>query len=1794
MIIGRRKGRGNTFSLQVMECCVGILFLCTSGIVAAAVDDVTHIVITSAVGGTSPLQISEIVAFDANTSQDVALGSAGASASATGIWNDDIESYGPQLAIDGEAMPGKDSSKNYYHSDNAPAAALTITLAQPTTIGRIDIVGRGDCCLERDRYNIELLNASATRLDFRQDIEVDYTRRGTAQFAVLAGVEEVGEWGEVKDWPLVSVSMASLPDGRILSYSGSERRTWPSTEQTYSAVWDPQTDTFTERLHVGHNMFCGTLAMIDDGRVFVNGGRNASNSPWVSTFDYRSDTWNQLDNMASGGRWYPTTLALGDGSVLTAMGSSTNTSNPDLWNAQDGSRVLNGIDFLGLRSRRDRQTWFPLLSLAPNGDIFHFWDPVESHFISSTGNGSTTPANANYDSTEHFGGIQVMYDEGELMISGSNDGSWFTNDVSRNAFTVDLNSATPSIQSIEPMIYPRKFHQLITLPTGEVMAIGGNTTGAKFRDFGSVLEPEVWNPQTGQWRLMAPMAVARDYHSTAMLMTDGRVIAAGGGYSSGNANSPGTHQDAEIYSPPYLFNDSGQLAVRPVINVALTELSYGDSVLVTGSSNIAEFSMIRMSATTHAVNTDQRFYRPAFTSLGNGSYQVTMHSNPNVATPGYWMLFAIDDEGVPSEAQVVRISSDVPDNPNNGQAAEITPIIATPQQTGDSTSFSVSAIGTGLSYSWNFGDGSGDSIFTASPNTTHTYSEPGRYVVTVTVRTANGIDSISSFTQMVFAPVTTASPMHSNGVMHLATENEVWVVNPDNDSVAIVDTVTRSRTGLVQVGNNPRAIAAAPDGKVWVINKDSANISIIDPVNRSVSQTLPLDVASRPHGLVFNTHSAYIALEALGEVIQISLSTQAETGRQTAGLRPRHLSIDAGGSTIYVSNYITPKLPGEDSVTVLPGNQGGQIYRFTSSVSQLTPQGTITLGHSNRVVSENQGPGIPNYLGPLVISPDGSHAWLPSKQDNVLAGSLRGGPGITFDQTVRAITSKIDLQSQTESINSRVDHDNSSVVSHAAFDSQGLVLFTSLEGNRQIALINPQDDLEYARFDTGRTPQSLVVSDDGTQLFVHNFLDRTLGIYDVENAIKRGSSQVTEIATVGLVSSEALSPTILAGKQLFYDSRDDRLAALDYMSCAACHNDGEHDGRTWDFTSLGEGLRNTTSLRGMGELTGRLHWSANFDEVQDFEIQLRNFNGGEGLMSDADFLTGTTSNPLGSPKAGLSDDLDALAAYVESLTVAIPSPHRSASGALTTAAQTGRQLFAANGCASCHSGATFTDSESAAMHDIGTIDIASGTRMGGELDGLDTPSLLGAWSSAPFLHDGAADTLQAAISAHADINLATAELDNLAAFVSQIDSSEPEVVPAPPPNPEPPVPEGPFGAFANVELDGQVDDWPLEALVAIDPKDATGGNNRLDYMRAWVAHDINNLYFRYDNHAPNNTELTWGYSIGIDVDGSVNGYTAGFLPIGIDYLIESREVYRYTGNGTSWSWQWLMQAPAALNGQTTELGLPRSVVGNPQQFDFIFSADNAAIGGSAIDFVPDTVTDQDAAFDTRFLTYEFDATVTPPNPTPAPAPTIYFNAALSVTIDGNLSDWNVFQSFEADADDVTATTDVVDYLQAWAAHDSDNFYFAWNNDGPTSITWGNALFIDSDLSLQSGFRGFANDAPIGIDYLLEGNSVFRYNGTGNNWSWEYLGNSTVALGPDSVEIAVPANMIGNPQTIDLFFRGDSTALGGSAIDFYPDSASQPLDSITSRRFRYTRDVSQRSGDRSSETTAQWVPTGARR
>ncbi len=701
----------------------------------------------------------------------------------------------------------------------------------------------------------------------------------------------------------------------------------------------------------------------------------------------------------------------------------------------------------------------------------------------------------------------------------------------------------------------------------------------------------------------------------------------------------------------------------------------------------------------------------------------------------------------------------------------------TPQLAGSVITFRASASnGVNARYSWQFDDGTPPTAWSSSGERSHTFSNPGVYFVTVTVTDDRGLRQSQTIVQAIHLPLTANKPTSSSNI---AFENRgtgrIWVVNQDNDSVSVLSAANNTRLAEIAVGSAPRSVAIAPNGMVWVANKLSASLSVIDPASLAVARTVSLPYGSQPFGIAFapSGGAAFVTLEASGAVVKIDAASYATLAITAVGANPRGIAVTADGARVLVSRFITPPLPGESTANVAVSGgtpAGGELVVL--SASSMAVQGTTVLRHSDIPDSENQGRGIPNYLGSAAISPDGRSAWVPSKLDNVRRGALRDGLPLNFQNTVRAVSSVIDMTSVSEISAARMDHDNASLASAAAFDPLGVYLFVALETSREVAIIDAHGRWEMFRIDVGRAPQGLALSADGWKLYVSNFMDRTVEVFDLAPLRRDGRADVPFLARVAAIGTERLSAQVLLGKQLFYDARDTRLARDRYMSCASCHSDGGHDGRVWDLTGFGEGLRNTINLRGRDGAQGFLHWSNNFDEVQDFEGQIRNLAGGTGLMSNTAFATGTRAQPLGDAKAGVSADLDALAAYVASLSSFDQSPQRSSSGALTSDASLGREVFRTLNCAACHAGTDFTASGRNTLIDVGTQRSTSGQRLGGPLTGIDPPTLRDVWATAPYLHDGSAATLEDAVNAHRGISVSETDMPRLVAYLQQIGSED--------------------------------------------------------------------------------------------------------------------------------------------------------------------------------------------------------------------------------------------------------------------------------------------------------------------------------------------------------------------------------------------------------------------------------------
>ena len=430
---------------------------------------------------------------------------------------------------------------------------------------------------------------------------------------------------------------------------------------------------------------------------------------------------------------------------------------------------------------------------------------------------------------------------------------------------------------------------------------------------------------------------------------------------------------------------------------------------------------------------------------------------------------------------------------------------------------------------------------------------------------------------------------------------------------------------------------------------------------------------------------------------------------------------------------------------------------------------------------------MPNYLNALALSPDGVRAWLPSKKDNLSRGIFRDGNPLNHDMTVLCITSVFDPTTGAELLAERVDYDNQDRAHAVCFSPLGDLAFVSMPGNNLVKVVDTYSGESVTELLVGKAPTGVLFDNASKRLYVQSFLSRSVSVFDVNNLVNAVDNNAVSVApSIPSVAVESLATNVLRGKEIFYDATSTRLNEEAYMSCASCHLDGASDGRVWDLGNFGEGWRNTIDLRGRaGTAHGRLHWSANFDEVQDFEGQIRALGAGRGLMDTSSFATGTRSHPLGLAKHGLSTDLDALAAYVASLDKVPSSPYRNADGTLTADAVAGQTIFNSLNCFSCHGGEHFTDSPLGAMHAVGTLKPSSGQRLGGALTALDTPTLRGVWATAPYLHDGSAPTLLDVLTtanptnAHgATSSLTATQLHQLVAYLNQIDDTEPAAFPA--------------------------------------------------------------------------------------------------------------------------------------------------------------------------------------------------------------------------------------------------------------------------------------------------------------------------------------------------------------------------------------------------------------------------------
>jgi YVTN family beta-propeller protein len=536
--------------------------------------------------------------------------------------------------------------------------------------------------------------------------------------------------------------------------------------------------------------------------------------------------------------------------------------------------------------------------------------------------------------------------------------------------------------------------------------------------------------------------------------------------------------------------------------------------------------------------------------------------------------------------------------------------------------------------------------------------------------------------------------------------DRLLVANPDNGTVTVVDTVNRKALSEIAVGDKPEGvtwIGGGPLAAVAVYNDD--RVVIFDAAEGKVLHRLA--VADEPYGIVALKDGSrlYVTHEYPGSVSEIDPKEAKVLREMKAGSMTRGLAVSPDEKRLYVTEFYTAGLHALDR-------------------------------DSGKVVDEWKGHSTDNLARNVVVHPKRPKAYLPHIRSKIetIDGSGSIFPHLTiYDLVPPEGAGKRRTSFAMDTFNGVY------VVTNpweTALSPDGKRIYTIYAGTNDMNVCDVLDD-DYKEIQRvggpvriGQNPRAVRVSPDGKTVYIYHALDFSVGVYDADmkklDAIK--------------VCEPPKTAEWVRGKILF-DTANPPMTSRRWIACSSCHPDGHADGRVWHNP---EGLRKTTALFGVAH-THPLHWSADRDEVQDFEYTIRGrLMQGTGLLHEKiKQKEGFEPVELDEHTAGRSADLDALAVYTNSFDFRL-SPHIVAPGKLTPAAERGKKLFFNEtvACASCHSGPYYTDSSLKKpfnLHDVGTGGDDPSEKMGPK---YDTPTLLGVYRTAPYLHHGKAATLR--------------------------------------------------------------------------------------------------------------------------------------------------------------------------------------------------------------------------------------------------------------------------------------------------------------------------------------------------------------------------------------------------------------------------------------------------------------------
>jgi DNA-binding beta-propeller fold protein YncE len=539
----------------------------------------------------------------------------------------------------------------------------------------------------------------------------------------------------------------------------------------------------------------------------------------------------------------------------------------------------------------------------------------------------------------------------------------------------------------------------------------------------------------------------------------------------------------------------------------------------------------------------------------------------------------------------------------------------------------------------------------------------------------------------------------SSGLMDISADGKLLAcTNRDSGTVTLVDLAEQRKLHEVPLGRFPEGVSFLGDSHqlAVAIYAEDRVVLVDGDAGKALGQ---INVFDEPYGVVSNRagDKIYVTLDYPGRIVEVDVKAKQVVREIPAGSFTRGLAISPDESRLYVTEYYT------GNVVALDRASGAIVDRWD--------------GISND-----------NLARQIVLHPTRPKAYVPHIRSRVTSVH---GEGSIFPYVSVVDTQPVEDKEVKRRRRILMDSFLNVLVTanpwECTISPDGKQFYVVFAGTDDMFACDVIDD-DYREIGyrqhmrLGKNPRAVRVSPDNETVYVYNALDFNVVAYNT-----RSLKKTAEIAVTKFPKSDEL----LRGKILFYSALQP-MASRRWISCSSCHPDGEPDGRTWHNP---EGLRNTQALAGMA-WTHPIHWSADRDEVQDFEHTIRG-----KLMQGRGLIVGQLNPELGPPNRNKSSDLDALAVYCNSHRHSL-SPH--AKSGLSEAAQRGKAIFFAKEtrCAECHRGPMFTDSapgDKRVRHDVGTGEDDPGEKMGPE---YDTPTLLNVYRTAPYLHHGKAATLE--------------------------------------------------------------------------------------------------------------------------------------------------------------------------------------------------------------------------------------------------------------------------------------------------------------------------------------------------------------------------------------------------------------------------------------------------------------------